>query len=368
MNDYVSKPFIPGKTLVNSPMSYSQVTYANSPSSGAWAHTHNYGYNRKTGSVYRDREAVLDALLAKCNQSTDGLITQAATSALAGVKRPEVSGLVALAEFRETVQSLIHPVNGALNWLKRNAPTKQRRKKKRKWDEVKATSSDVANQHLTIIFGIMPFISDIQGILKAIEAIEPVPVRMTSRGTASAVDTQTSSGEDVLYSDSAQIWKLQHFNEARRTVTCRAYYLYEASVDLQSALGLSVSDVPKAVWQYATLSFVVDWFANVGDFISALTPRSGITPIASGYTLTTVSAVVSHYGDKATTLGTSPGWSGSRSGGSLSRVTLAKSRVPCSLHTLVGIVPKQNMHHELLDTFKITAGISLITQKLQKLL
>lgn len=366
MNDIVIRPFVPGQTIVNSPMNSSSITYSCSPANGSQAHNGPSGYNRMTGDIFINRDAVLDALIDTYKPDTNPLLTQAATRALANVRKPEVAGLVALAELRSTVASLLNPVNGALRWLARNAPTKKKRKRRSKRQELKDSLKDASNQHLTIIFGLMPFISDIQGILKAIETFNPDPERFTARGEASAHSFHEVSSTPTEL-DGANKKQYQYHDTVNVTVSVRAYQLYEASVELQNNLGLSLSDVPKAGWQLVPLSFVADWFANVGDFISALTPQSGIHYLSSGYTITTVTAGQSDYSWTVTYTGPW-GWTGSFANGTHTRVTVAKSRVPTGLFPLIGLAFKRNMHRDVLDTFKITAGISLITQRIAKFL
>lgn len=370
MNDVVTKPFVPGRYLVNSPMTVTTTTrdgdFARGSDlldqSSSWQ-----GIKSYSGAIAVDRETALDAVVGLVPAiDKQGLIAQASTSALAGVRRPELSGIVSIAEWRSTVASLLNPVNGALNFLSRNVK-KSRAKTRKTRRNVAANLNDIADQHLTIIFGIMPFISDIQGILKALRSVEPVPTRMTSRGSASAHSRTTKSGTTLVRDDGTNVTNIVYSDDAEITVSVRAYQLYESEVQLQDLLGLNLSDIPVAVWQTATLSFVVDWFANVTEFIRALTPKSGINYLTSGYTITTVTSAVSHYEWQTWHRGTY-GWNGKYSGGTQSRVVLAKQRVPCSLFPNTAIVLKSNMHRDILDAYKVTAGLSLLTQRLSKFL
>lgn len=370
MWDTVTRPFKPGRHLVNNAMLSTKSTRSHTPASGTSTleYPGYYGYDRASGQKIHVRDAEFDRLLASVpGVDLNNLISQAATQALAGVRRPELSGLVSIAEMRSTVQSLLNPVRGALNFLSRNAPSKRSRRKRSGRRALGANLKDISDQHLTIIFGLMPFISDVQATLRALEAIEPVPIRYTSRGTASAHGRNSGSGQDLIYNDGNNLVHLIHNESVDKTVTVRAYQLYEASVSLTNALGLSVSDVPKALWQTQPLSFVVDWFANVGDYISALTPREGITYLTSGYSITTVTAAESSYDEVGSH--TQPnGWVSEYRGGSQTRVVVAKQRVPTGLGSHVAITMKNNMHRDLLDAYKVTASISLLTQRLSKLL
>lgn len=374
MIDVVTRPFKPGVDLVNMPLEAYKVNKVYEPPSGSITSDMPAGSTgvrtfSGTYTYWGPQDAVFDKLLnGSALASSDHLISLACTKALAGVQQAEVSGLVALAEFRETVQSLLHPIDATLKWLARNAPSKKKRRKRSYKAKASELAKAVSDQHLTVVFGILPFISDIQGILKALESLEPLPVRQTARGKASQ-QIQESETEVQRVHDSLTEYSDQSTTASvTRTVTVRAYQLYETKVTIANALGITFSNVPLAVWQTATLSFVVDWFANVGDFISALTPRADISYLASGYTITAVD-VCTATGDHKIVRKPSPpttyGWAGAFVGGVSQRVEVTKLRVPDSLFPHVGIHLKQRMGSSVLtDVFKVTAGLSLITQRL----
>lgn len=372
MTDRVNKPFIPGKTFVNAPMSKTHRIQDRTPVSGSrrlYNNPTDPGPGLITGERYIDRSSALAALSSRLsNIDSTSLISEAATSALAGVRKPEVAGLVAIKEIRETVNSLIHPVDGALKFLKRNA-LGYRKDKALSRRNLKKSASDIADQHLTIVFGLMPFISDVQGTLKVLREMseEPKVQVLTSRGSASSMDIVTQSVDSVLIDDGNNLETLHCDDECRRTVSVRAYLLYRTKVDIADALGLSPSEIPRALWQTLPLSFVVDWFGNVSNYISALTPRFDVEHLASGYTISTVDSYNSLYSTKCIYRRTA-GWAGSESGGVHTDLILNKTRVPTSLYPLIGLHLKHNMHKSVLDTFKVTAAISLLTQRLQKLL
>jgi len=383
-DDVVTRPFIPGKTIANNPLATSSVTRSTSNTVGNYVVVGGFvGHVGQSGEfACPSYDLKFDELIASSSLfNYSHLVSLASTSALSGIKKPNTSGMVAIKELKETINSILHPVDGALNWLKRNAinlnrlQTRTGRKKilrairsKAGKDEAVLISKDLSNQHLTIIFGIMPFISDIQSVLKALRDYDPLPQRYTSRGSASDYDSKSQSWSTV--SDFTNERRtITNAAELQRTVSVRAYVLYEASVSIQDALGLSPKDIPRSVWEATQLSFVVDWFANVKEFISAITPVAGVTYVASGYTVTVVDACNASYEDKWSLLpGKSFGWTGSGYGGSQQRVSLAKTRVPGSLYANVGIHLKSSMHHDVLDVFKVTAGLSLLTQRLSKYL
>lgn len=371
MLDYVSKPFLPGVTFVNSPMTSSEVTVDRPPLNYRAQHSNPnataHGSSLGTAQ-YADKSVKFGQYLNALPQKENALIRQATTSALANARKPDVSGIVSIVELKETIQSLLNPVQGALKFLSRNAPSKKKKRRLSK-NSLKRSVDDLANQHLTIIFGIMPFISDIQGILKALESVGPLPVKQTARGNASAFDQSTNVEEYIPYQDASYVQNATETFTVQRTITVRAYLLYETTVTLQQALGLGITDIPKSVWQAATLSFVVDWFANVGDYISSITPMLDVKVLSSGFSVTTVTACNANISIRGgPPAGVTTNYWSTWHDGSQSRVEIAKRRVPADLTDYRGLAIKSNMHKDVLDAFKITAGISLLTQRLGKFL
>jgi hypothetical protein len=378
MSDVVTKPYQSGVSIVNNGMKRTSVVKNINPMSGQqnWTPSVPTSVCLIKGEMFSDNSVKANEMISQLsNYDYKNLERLACTQALAGVKRPDVSGLVAIKELRETIHGLTHPIDGILKFLDRNigskTPGKRRRSKNVKTflqaKNLRKTASEISDQHLSIIFGLLPFISDIQGILKALREYDPLPQRYSSRGEASSFDTKTDSGSYVHYSDSASHQVMTRTVMVQRSVTVRAYQLYEASLTLQDQLGMSLHDVPSSIWQAATLSFVVDWFTNVGSFIKAITPVQGVKYLASGYTVTVVNAFTGS-NDLVITKPGSNGWSGAYTGASQNVVSLEKTRRPATLQYHTGVAFKSNMHRDVLDTFKITAGLSLINQRLARLL
>lgn len=366
MTDVVNRGFKPGRTWLNNPMGHKATTRQHTFAQGGQdlVYPGYQGVNRAVGTRFSERDAAFNSLLSKCNnQDTSALISLACTKALANVRKPEIYGMVALAELKETVQSLKHPLDGALEFLSRNAPSKRKRNRLSRRN-IGQSAKAIADQHLTVIFGLVPFIEDIQGILKAIREFNPRPQVMTARGEASAVDRRDDLKTSKIDDDGNNWCDFTCHDSVTRTVTVRAYQLYSVQIDILDALGLSPTELPRAAWQHASLSFVVDWFVNVSDFIAALTPKPGISYGISGFTETTVDACTSEY-EFILKYRQDKGWKGAYTGGSQQRVVVAKRRVPEALWPNIGLHFKSNMHRDVLDAYKITASISLITQRLK---
>lgn len=195
----------------------------------------------------------------------------AGTQAAAGVAEPTLSGLVELAESRETVGMLKQPIDSFRN--KALAAKARVRKDKGllgKWRGRKV--GDFLNDAwLSYRYGITPLIFTAQDLLEALGETRMVD-RKTSRGSA----TNTHVDEDSYstgVTPTSTAYRLNTITTSRE-VTVRAGVIYEQFYD--NRFGLSWNDVPRAGWELLPYSFVVDWFLNLGDVIGALTPRAGV--------------------------------------------------------------------------------------------
>lgn len=135
-------------------------------------------------------------------------------------------------------------------------------------------------------YGWMPLVYDIVDTLKAIHADDmrasgPNTVK-TARGKA---DT-TYNRSTALTSNVGGITSLGVRSETHE-YSIRGYILYR---DLLGGVfrrlnDFGLFDVPRAAWELVPLSFVVDWFVPVGDYLAAIQPKYGVEVILSGHTL-----------------------------------------------------------------------------------
>lgn len=211
----------------------------------------------------------------------------AITEAFAGVREPEFQGLVALGELRETVQLLRNPIAAFTKYMRRpkvwRAARKQYRKEQSWLKRLKGMSSTarraMRNPELEALsgawlsgrYGVRPLISDIQGVMSAIDALkEKSRPLYTSRGHSQQTATESWSETGGL--TARQTWSPVCTTED--FVDCRAGVTYEC--DTRDTWGMSLSQIPVALWETTFCSFMVDWAVNIGDYLAALTPKAGI--------------------------------------------------------------------------------------------
>lgn len=296
------------------------------------------GFNGNWCGVVGDTECVVDR---------NALIISASTKARANIARPEVEGLPFLGELRQTIELLRNPIKGMEDHVKKVLTT---RKKIRKLDTAKV----IADQHLAIAFGLKPLMHDIEGALKNLYR-KTKSNRRTARGFATMTANSTATR---TYNDGAVSASI--FDVKTRKVDVRAGSLYETAFDLGlSKWGLTISDIPAAVWELTPWSFVADWVSNLGDYISAITPKIGTNLLTEWYTVHETTTCVSTIGTSIITL--NPDYTTTGGGAKRTRVVQANTRTPSNLGDYVAVQfePSLNLNRTVLS-------LSLLTQQLSR--
>lgn len=202
------------------------------------------------------------------------LRTLAGTEAAAGIDAPEFQGAVFLGELRETIGFLRNPLNSWAKFLKGlQSPARSAR--------ASSTGAFLRDNWLSYRYAVRPLVYDARSAIKAINKVvsDHTPIRSTSRGFSSTEGSKTASGSST-YVD----WT----SKTDTKISCRAGVLYEYSRS-PDTFGLSAQQLPVAAWELIPYSFVVDWFANIGPFIEAITPKAGVKVLGSWTTVTTES-------------------------------------------------------------------------------
>jgi len=197
------------------------------------------------------------------------LHTIAGTSATAAIDAATFESFVFAAELRETLEFLRNPL---ANW-NRFLGAVRRSKNKNLYDRGKTVHDFLIDNWLSYRYGIRPLVNDIQNAIQAVKDTGSTrPPRRTARGTASEGDS-ASETRDVGGG-------YVHNATTSRQVSVRSGILYQGYRD-PNTWGLTLSDVPGAAWEALRLSFIIDWFANIGPWINAITPIAGVKILAS---------------------------------------------------------------------------------------
>lgn len=198
----------------------------------------------------------------------ESLVAVASTAALSRVLQPELQGLVEVAEFHKTME-LFRVRTGFLN---RHLASILRFAQKK--GKLRKGVNFFAENWLRYRYGIMPLVYSVETAL-----LELGKVR-SRRLKATAKEEMEASGTTYSDNTTGAFWNLSFTHHHSRKFSVHAGVLYEFTGSYNE-LGFKITDIPPAAWELLTLSFVADWAGNIGDYISAVTPKVGGRILAS---------------------------------------------------------------------------------------
>ena len=137
---------------------------------------------------------------------------------------------------------------------------------------------NAANLWLLYRYGIRPLISDVAGVIDGMKEIIGKR-RFTSRSKTKIARYRSRV---VTYTNSAFIVNIRE--DVTDDYYIRGMSLDESHVSTAFNIGFSSKGLITLPWELVKYSFVVDWFANVGDFLGALVPSPSFVKL--GETLT----------------------------------------------------------------------------------
>lgn len=148
---------------------------------------------------------------------------------------------------------------------------------------IRDTTGVASDSWLAYQYGIRPLISDLNGAVKEYYKVRAVaPIIRTFRTNASndARAGGTTSGLNPPSMSSTN---------AYQSARIKCYVEFEDSAQAwdQSADRLGLTDPVLLAWELIPYSFVIDWFVNVGEFLSASGSIAGMKRIGLSVTTTT---------------------------------------------------------------------------------
>jgi len=134
-------------------------------------------------------------------------------------------------------------------------------------------------------YGIGPLISDVNTILEAgNKAVGRL--RRTARGNISL-----SASDQPAVSATFGNVRFDGLVTREDNLTVRAMSLDEVEVTAALNRGFGLKEYVTAPYELIPLSFVLDWFVNVQDYLRALVPALGVHPLGSCYTVERIQTV-----------------------------------------------------------------------------
>jgi len=268
--------------IFNNPMSSLHVltedTFETIDTLNQWDHggTYHYRGTRPVGSWFT--YPTLPSITSECSAARSIAIT----SSHADVDISRAALLVTTGEAKESVETVAAILSRVTKFVK--VIKKKRWKMIKKSLEDSITPADLADFWMFCRYGIRPMIYEILQVMDALKSDTVAGQRMTARGYQERNWTETTEADVDVHGDGSVMTLNQFYNI---DYTARAGVLYDIeTVGFMAIWGLNKPF--ESIYDLTTLSFVLDWFFNVGDTIASFTPNSGLKTLASWVTEKTV--------------------------------------------------------------------------------
>jgi len=188
----------------------------------------------------------------------------------------EFSGQIFAGELRETVDFLKDPLESLKN-LTHTLLSGLIEIKKHPYKAAKDTAKAVADVWLAYRFGVLTLASDVEQICDIIAdtSKQNVPNRMRAFGQAESATTTVDNNWGTGLNLSS--WRHELISTKRSKCILHCGILMDHKLEQFSQFdgalkrALSLEELPTTIWNIIPLSFVIDYFANVGSIIEAAT-------------------------------------------------------------------------------------------------
>lgn len=244
--------------------------YLHSPAQTHDKYYRMFGY-KYVGGYNNPMWLVMDPALRAAKRQN--AIDLAVTQAHANIDTSEMLALASAAESRKTVDSMRNILwrvfKIAKNVRKLNFSALRN----------ELSPKEVAQRYMEARYAIRPLIYDAAGVANAFSKARGYE-RRTFRGFAEdGYDTSDTVTGVQSFGMVKTNWKrtLEYSVSVRAGVMC--------DVQISDLTTFGIDKLAESAWELFPFSFIVDWFANVGDTIAAHTPDAGVTQLASWATV-----------------------------------------------------------------------------------
>jgi hypothetical protein len=196
--------------------------------------------------------------------------------ARSGASGSAFDGLTSALEARETIGTLQSVGIRARKYLRKGGYKRfvSDLKKVRYWDDA------LLEQYLELRYAFRPMYYEAR---QAVEAFDSsLSDRYTSRGFTRTSVSASSPYESVWAGDAGspgQLWTATLNSKIEFSV--RAGVLSQIDPSFSKGIIWGINDPFQSFWQATKLSFMIDWVLNVGDTIGSISPKVGVSELAS---------------------------------------------------------------------------------------
>lgn len=208
--------------------------------------------------------------------STDSAYAMARSKVIKQAKEllSPVQGAVALGELGKTLRMISNPALGLRNVLK-SYNTRLKKAETRK--SALSRRRELSSAYLELQMGWLPLASDVNGGIKALNAYtakRPFEIRrVVGKGKVQGFSSWTAPSQNTAYSPVLSISRSERYFSVwtRGGVKLKA----SGSGQLVQNLGVLPEDFLPTAWELLPYSFLIDYFANIGDIIDAFSLING---------------------------------------------------------------------------------------------
>ncbi|DAD50637.1 maturation protein [ssRNA phage SRR6960507_2] len=210
-----------------------------------------------------------------------GMENEAITNALNDIASQKANIGETLGTMRQTVQMIRSPAGSLVNLL--TSAWKDRSLRpylKRSVRDIRrhGIPETVASRYLEYIYGWVPLVNDIYGIMELMKDKSSRPLLLTGRGKSNR-SQQTGSGRFNDFSNKS-FCSIGPLNEDVK-VRCQLHGRIDPNATALRTLNqLGLLNPASLAWDLTPWSFVVDWFVPIGPVLSALTAPAGLHFVA----------------------------------------------------------------------------------------
>lgn len=200
-------------------------------------------------------------------------VSRVALKATAKLNSPDQNLAEAYSEAGQTLRMMVSPMKGLRDILKRVFITRK---------GFRRSADDAANAWLEYRYGWTPLYS----LLKEMFAVPVVKDTIQVASANEFTKTSTATPFDWVRPTSQTPWCLLSSQEdVLEEVDRAAYYFRVIDSSLWAGMkrGTSVFSIPTFLWEKVPLSFAVDWWFNVGEWIAAMQPNPAVKILGFTY-------------------------------------------------------------------------------------